>query len=128
MFESATLRAGNQLLGGVATVSIDGSTVRVVEGLKYSVSNLKRESQAGMDGIHGFTETPIAPFIEFTGRDGGEILPAQYRDLVDATVTVRLANGKTVTGIAMWTTEPQEVETEKGTFRIRFEGGTVLEA
>lgn len=127
-FEAPTLRAENQLLAGVAFLSVDGARQRLVGEFSWSVSTITRETLAGMDGVHGYSEKPQAGYIEATIRDSGDLTVADFRDMSNVTVTCELANGKVVTAIAAWTTEAQVVETERGTFKVKWESGSVIES
>ena len=116
------------LLAGTAYLSVDGTTYQVAGEAAYSVSTVKRETMAGMDGIHGFKETPQASYISMTGRDSGGLTIADFQAMTNVTVTLELANGKTIIGRNMWTVESQEVKTAEGTFDVRWEGLSVEEA
>jgi len=58
-------------LAGTAYVTCDGITVMVAGQFKYSPSITKRETLTGMDGVHGYRETPNAPYIAGQLRDSG---------------------------------------------------------
>ena len=60
-------------------------------------------------------------------------LPSQpkrfrFNAMTNVTVTVELANGKTIIGRNMWTVEAQEVKTAEATFEVKWEGFSVEEA
>src|SRR5260363_409760 len=61
------------------------------------VQRLQRKPRvaAGMDGVHGYKETPHAGFISATLRDAGGLTVADFNAMTNVTVTVELANGKT---------------------------------
>ena len=48
------------LLAGTASVTVDGTTYMVEGAFKYRPSTVKRETLTGMDGVHGYKETPVA--------------------------------------------------------------------
>lgn len=126
-FEAPTLAAQNALLGGVAYLSVDGKRYLLVGDFNWSVSNVTRETQSGMDGVHGYTKKPGPGHVKARLRDSGGLAVADFRDMDNVTVLCELANGKTVTMTGGWTTEAIEVETEKGTFEVTWESGSVLE-
>src|SRR5260364_260741 len=95
--------------------------------LSYNVSSVSRESLLGMDGVHGYKETPHAGFISATLRDAGGLTVADFNAMTNVTVTVELANGKTVVGRNMWTVETQETKAAEGTFEVKWEGPFVEE-
>lgn len=115
------------LLAGTASFSVDGVNYRLAAQAKYSPSSVKRETLTGMDGVHGFKETPIPGFISCTLRDTGDLTVADFNAMVDDDVVLELANGKTVTAYSAWTVESQEVDTMEATFDVRWESNNVLE-
>jgi len=115
------------LLAGTSSVSVDGVTYQLEGSLKYSPSKIKRETLTGPDGVHGFKETNVPPFMQFSLRDAGGLTVEDFNKMRDALVVAQLANGKTIIGNNMWTTDPQEVDTTDGKFDVRFEGPDVTE-
>lgn len=114
-------------LAGTITLTADGTTQMVVGEVSYVSSTVKRETLTGQDGVHGFKVLPIPGKIAATLRDSGDLTVADINAMEDVTVTLDLANGKTVIGRNMWTTEPLEVKTEDGTFEVVWEGPSVTE-
>ena len=110
------------LLAGTADLSVDGTTYMVTGDFKYKPGNRKRETLAGMDSIHGFKESPSAPFISFNLRDWGGLTVADINGWTDVTCVAKLANGKTVIGSAMWSVDEQEVDSTEAKFDVRLEG------
>ena len=89
-----------------------------------STASVSRESLAGQDVIHGYGEKPKPPSISGTLRDAGSMTLQSFNDMTNVTITLELANGKTVIGRNMWTVEAQEVKTAEGTFEVKWEGFT----
>lgn len=117
----------NRPLAGTATVTLDGMSVYVAGTFRYSVGNKKRETLPGMDGIHGFKETYVPPFIEIEIRDHGKLSMEDIANATDITVVAILANGKTIMGENMWNVTVPEVDTTQATLNARFEGQSVIE-
>jgi hypothetical protein len=115
-------------LAGVAFLSVNGQSYMLAGDCTYGCSSVKRESLVGQDGVHGFSETPVAGFISGTLRDAGDLSVASINAMSDVSVVVELANGKTIIGRNMWTVEAQEVKTMDATFEVRWEGFSVEEA
>jgi len=115
-------------LAGVAYVSVDGQSYMLAGDLSYSVAAFVRESLVGQDSIHGYSEKPHVPFISGTFRDSGGLTVADFNAMTNVTVVAELANGKVITGRNMWTAEAQEVKTMEGTFEVKWEGFSVVEA
>jgi hypothetical protein len=114
-------------MAGMAYLHVDGKNYLLSGDLSYNVSRVSRESLLGMDGVHGFKETPHAGFISATLRDAGGLTVADFNQMTNVTVTVELSNGKTVVGRNMWTVETQETKAAEGTFEVKWEGPFVEE-
>jgi hypothetical protein len=70
---------------------------------------------------------PKAGKISGTLRDSGDLTVADINGMVNETVVLTLANGKTIIGRNMWTVESQEVKTAEATFEVVWEGPSVTE-
>jgi hypothetical protein len=116
-------------LAGILFFSANGQTYQVVGDAKYSVGSVKRETLGGADHIHGFGETPTAPYISLTLRDSGGLSVASFNAMTNVDLQLQLRNGKLITGSGMWTVEVQEVDTTEAKLEVRFEGtdGSVTE-
>jgi hypothetical protein len=116
------------LLAGTAYLTLDGKSVMLVGSFEYRPTNATRETLKGMDGIHGFKETPEAGMIKATLRDNGAISVQELGAATDISVVAQLANGKTIIGRNMWRVgDPPAVNTDEGTFDIQWEGLDVTE-
>lgn len=115
-------------LAGTAFLSVDGTTYMLAGDLAYTPSKVKRETLTGQDRVHGYSELPNPGEISATLRDAGGLLVADFNAMTNVTVTLELANGKTVVGRNMWTVEAQEVKTAEGTFEVKWQGPSVEEA
>ncbi len=114
-------------LAGIAYLTVDGVSYMLAADCTYSVSSVKRETLTGQDGVHGYSEMPVAGFISGTFRDAYSLTVADFNAMTNVTVVVELANGKVVTARNAWTTDPQEVKTAEGTFEVRFDSAQVEE-
>lgn len=112
---------------GIASLSIDGAAYDVVSEAEYMSSLVHRETLIGQSGVQGYSEMPQAPFISATIRDNGALTVGGINALTSSTLVLTLANGKVVYGDGMWNTECSEVNSQEGTFSIKFEGYTVVE-
>lgn len=111
-------------LAGVAYIAVDGQTYMLAGDLTYSPGSVKRDTLAGQDRVHGYSESPRAPYISGTIRDAGSLTVAKFAAMNNVTISLELANGKQVVGRGMWTVDAQEVKTQEGTFEVRWEGVT----
>lgn len=115
-------------LAGQAFVTVDGVSYMLSGDLSYSPSKVKRETLTGQDRVHGYSEMPVAGFISGTFRDSGGLSVADINAMSNVTVVCELANGKTIIGRNMWSTDAQEVKTTDGAIDVRWEGPSVEEA
>jgi len=116
-------------IAGTAYITIDGVNYQLEGELRYDVGAVTRESLAGQDTVHGFSEKPKAPSISASIRDSGGVSLAAINAMRSNTVVLELANGKTIIGRNMWTVEAQEVDTTEAKFTVKWEGlqGSVTE-
>jgi Phage tail tube protein len=116
------------LLAGTAYVTVDGQSYLLEGSIKWVPSTVKRETVTGMDGVHGYKETPIPGSISGSFRDTADISAADFNKMTNVTVQVELANGKMVVGRNMWTVDSQEVDSAEATVEVKWEGPLVEEA
>ncbi|NIJ07240.1 hypothetical protein FHS31_000836 [Sphingomonas vulcanisoli] len=120
--------ADSQRLAGTAYVAVNGQSYSIVGQGTYQVSGSSREPLNGQDGFHGYSETQRPGKISWQGRDGSATKIAALNDTSNATVTLALANGKTI--IARNATrmgEPLAVNSEDATFEVEFISPDVTE-
>ena len=100
----------------------------MVEGsFKYQAATVNRTTLTGMDGVHGYKEKPVAPYISARLRDSGGTNVQGFNQQTNVNVIAELANGKTIIGRSLWTVNVQEVESEDAVFDVRWEGRDVTE-
>lgn len=114
-------------LAGTAYLSVDGENFMLAGEMSYGVSSVSRETLKGMDGVHGYSETPEAGFIAANLRDSGGLSVSRLNQMKNVTVVLELVNGKTITGTNMWTVNAQEVNGSDATIAVRWEGQYVEE-
>ena len=114
-------------LAGTAYVTVNGVTVMVEGSFKYQAATVNRTTLTGMDGVHGYKEKPVAPYISARLRDSGGTNVQGFNQQTNVNVIAELANGKTIIGRSLWTVNVQEVESEDAVFDVRWEGRDVTE-
>ena len=114
-------------LAGITGLTIDGTPYMVVSDVTWSPMRFRRETLAGLDAIHGFSEVPVQGYVEATLRDAGDLSVQSFNDMTCVEVLVSLANGKVVGGANMWCVSVLEVRAAEGTFQVRFDGVDVSE-
>jgi len=114
-------------LAGILSLTIDGTAYEVVDSVTYGLSRFERESLKSISGIRGYKETPVPAFIEAKLRDASSITAGDFQNMTSSTVQVAVANGKQITGTAMYNVKAVEVDPIEGVFEVRFEGPRVSE-
>ena len=114
-------------LAGITGLTIDGTAYMVVSDVTWSPVRWRRETLAGLDAIHGFSEVPVQGYIEATLRDAGDMVIESFNEMRCVEVLVTLANGKVVGGANMWCVSALEVRAAEATFQVRFDGTDVSE-
>jgi hypothetical protein len=114
-------------LAGITGLTIDGTAYMVVSDVTWSPVRWRRETLAGLDSIHGFSEVPLQGYVEATLRDAGDLSVESFNEMRCVEVLVTLANGKVVGGANMWCVSALEVRAAEGTFQVRFDGTDVSE-
>ena len=114
-------------LAGIAFLSIDGTSYAVSGDLSYKVATVKRETLTGQDGVHGYSEMPVAGGVSATLRDTGGLSVADLNAMTNSTVVAELANGKTIIARNAWTVEAQEEKTAEATLEVKWESPDVTE-
>jgi tail tube protein len=109
-------------VAGVAYLRVNGRQFALRGNLTVSVDGYERAGVAGQDGIHGYTETVVLPFIEGDLSDIGGLSLQQLRRFSNETVQAELANGKKYILRNAWTASAMELDTAEGQVTVRFEG------
>lgn len=116
--------SGSNNNAGTAYMTINGLSYMLAGKFKYSVNSFKNETQLGMDSVHGYKQTYVAPFISGQLRDARGLTVADFNAMDNVTIVVELANGKTIIGSGMWIVDTQEVDSEDAVFDVKWEGMT----
>lgn len=116
------VETNNARRGGRIQVQVNGELQDAKGAFSYNLGSPKREAVVGSDRVHGFKETPQVPYIEGKLTDRGTLDLARLTQLENATVTLELANRKTILLRAAWFAGDGNVSTEEGEIDVRFEG------
>ena len=112
----------NNRVGGIIELKVNSSLLSAKGNFTYNIGRNKKEAVLGADNVHGYKEMPQVPFIE------GEITDKASLDLdamltaTDATVYLRLANGKVIVLRNAWHAGEGTGNTEEGNIGVRWEG------
>lgn len=109
-------------VAGVAYVKWNGRQIAARGKWKSNILPTKREGIAGQDGVHGYKEMPRVPTIagDVTYLEGVSV--EELHEIADATITLELANGAVHVLRNAWFADESEVDTEEGSFPVKFEG------
>ncbi len=109
-------------IAGVAFVKVDGRQFPIRGKWKSNILPYKREGIAGQDSVHGYKEMPRVPTIQGDVSYTQDLSIDDLAKITDATITLELANGKTHVLRNAWWSDESEVDTEEGSFPVKFEG------
>lgn len=88
----------------------------------YNIGANKREAIVGPEAVHGYKEMAQVAHIEGEIFDASNLDLRSFMDLVDATITLQLANGKTFVLHEAWNASQGDVTTGEGKIKVKFEG------
>ncbi len=112
--------AGSQRRGGIIQLQVDGVLQDVHGAFKYSLGTPERSEIIGSGKVLGYSEKPSAAFIEGVFIDKGTFDAKAMFNATDVTVTMPLANGKSIVLRDAWQANPFVGETEEGKLEVRF--------
>lgn len=110
------------LRAGKLFIKVNGTQYRAKGDYTYNLGVDKKTMIAGVDGVHGFKTETTVPFIEGVVTDGDDLDVKALASIVDATVTLELANGKVIALRNAVFAGDAEVTTGEGEIKVRFEG------
>ena len=119
---------GKNRVSGVAYFRVGGVQHSVIGSFTYNLGSPKREALVGQDRVHGYKETPQVAYIEGECRDASDLDVKAMQALDNETVTLELANGKTILLHNAWYAADGTVGTEEANIQHRWEGLEAEEA
>ncbi|MFT4118688.1 phage tail tube protein [Bradyrhizobium sp.] len=114
--------AFEQRRGGIIELKVDGSLFSAKGNFTYNLGKPKRDAIVGTSEIPGYKETPQVPFIEGEFTDNVDVDLEALVTYENATLTLRLANGKTIVLRDAWYAAEGTGNTDEGNIQFRFEG------
>jgi hypothetical protein len=114
-------------VGGTISFQVNGRIYNAKGDFDYDLGTPKRESVVGSDGVHGHTERPKAPYISGKVTDRGDMSATDFFNIVGATATLALANGKVVVMQDAFYAGDGTGNTGEGELDCRFEGSRAEE-
>lgn len=113
----------DQRRAGIIQLQVDGEILDAKGNFTYNIGRPKREAIIGSDGtVHGYKEIVQVAFIEGEITDRGDLDVEAMISMTDGTVTLALANGKTVVLRSAWYAGEGTGNTEEANIPVRWEG------
>jgi hypothetical protein len=114
--------ADSQRRAGLLQLQVNGEIMDAKGEFSYSLGTPKRTAIVGTDGIHGYKEEPTPAFIEGMITDRVTLDVAALSVITGATVTLALANGKTISLRQAWYAGDATVKSGESEIMVRWEG------
>lgn len=109
-------------IAGVINFKVDGRQFAARGKFKSNIAPTKREGIAGQDTVHGYKEMPRVPTIEGEISYTQETSVEEIHAIENATIVLELANGAVHILRNAWHSDESDVDTEEGSFPVKFEG------
>ena len=109
-------------IGGIISLIVDGVTLSAKGDFTYNLGVNKREIVIGADGIAGYTLTPQPAHIEGAMTDSATLDLKALLEVNDATLYLKVANGKKIALYGAVFTGDGNVTTGEGEIAVRWDG------
>lgn len=107
--------------GGIIQVQAGTTLLEASGEWSYNLGKSKRTANPGSGKINGYHETPQVAFIEGEITDSSTLDLGKLLEATDATVTLRLAVGKTILLPNAWQAAEGTGNTGTAAIGVRFE-------
>lgn len=114
-------------VAGTCYVYIDAVPIPLGGTITVGTWTSSKETKIGLSGVVGYSEMPIACFIEVEIFVTPEVDLQAFQQIRNSTVIAEMANGQTYTIRQAWSTTPPEHNGAEGTATLRFESKAKLE-
>lgn len=109
-------------IAGTCYVKADGEQFEVTGGVECPLLDVKREPVMGTNGVAGFKETALEPYIKVSAALTREFPLAMLQAGTDMTVTAEMANGKVYTLSGAYLKGEPAAKNDDGTTDLEFSG------
>lgn len=109
-------------VAGICYFRVDGIMYSLKGSLTISPADVTRESVVGLDRVHGYKESPLAPYISVQLTKTPEISLLSLTKVTDSTVTAECADGTVYTLRNAFHTGTSELDGGEGQVTVRFDG------
>jgi len=107
---------------GTVYLKVDGRQYDAKGSFTYNLGHERKTAIVGADRVHGYSVAPQVPFVEGVITDADDLDLEQLLAASGATITLDLANGKTIVLRDAWFAGEGNVTTEQGEIAVRWEG------
>lgn len=107
---------------GIVELVMNGKVLNAKGSFTYNLGNYKNEVVIGADRIHGHTQKPQAAYIEGNITDSSDLDVAELTSVKNATIYLKLANGKKIAIYNAIFTGDGNVTSEEGEIAVRWDG------
>ena len=107
---------------GLIEIAVNGNLMQAKGNFTYNLGAPKREGIPGADRVHGFKESVQIPMIEGEATDDSDLDVEALIRTEEATITLKLANGKVIVLRNAWYAADGNVQTEEANIQLKFEG------
>ena len=107
---------------GVLNIQVNGTVYDAVGNFSYNLGVPMNEELVGPSGVQGFKQMPQVPYIEGEIRDAQDLNLEDILTLEDATITLIVANGKTIMLSEAFFSSEGTVQTEEANIAVKFCG------
>ncbi len=114
-------------IAGLLEVAVNGTVYQAKGNYTYNLGKNKRDGIVGADRVHGYKELPQLPYIEGEITDSSDLDVETLVLVDDATLTLKLANGKIFVLRDAWYAATGDIQTEEANIAVRFEGKSAEE-
>lgn len=117
----------DQRRAGLLQLQTSGEIQDAKGDFTWNLGVAKREAIIGADSVHGYKEMPQVAFIEGAITDRGTLDVKALAGGKDLTITLALANGKTIVLRNAWFASDGNVTSGEGEIAVRWEGRSAQE-
>lgn len=107
---------------GIMFLLINGVQYDAKGNFTYNLGQPKRDAIVGPDRVHGYKELPQVPMIEGEITDSGSLKVKDLLNIEEATIHLKIANGKSFILRQAWYAGEGNIQTEEGNIEVKFEG------
>lgn len=117
----------NSRVAGRIFFKVDGQQYSVGASVTYNLGLPKRESGSDSSFEHYYKEKPQVPYVSGELLDRNSVDVAKFLALDEVTVTLEIANGKTIAFRDGWQAGEGEINAEEGMIGFKFEARSAEE-